>query len=66
VIPNRRLRYLTTLDQIRPLAGRTGDCMTVHIDIRQTDAAGMTDIQQWMLSVIAGDIQADVQQGHLT
>jgi len=40
--------------------------MTVHIDIRQTDAAGMTDIQQWMLSVIAGDIQADVQQGHLT
>lgn len=40
--------------------------MTAHIDIRQTDAAGLTTAQQWMLSVIAGDIESDVQQGHLT
>lgn len=40
--------------------------MTAHIDIRQTDAAGLTIAQQWMLSTIAGDIQSDVQQSHLT
>lgn len=40
--------------------------MTAHIDIRQTDATGLTIAQQWMLSAIAGDIQSDVQQGHLT
>jgi acetylglutamate kinase len=40
--------------------------MTAHIDIRQTDAADMTTPQQWMFGELATDIQAAVQQRHMT